>query len=124
MTPEDQQRALDLARAGDGPALGRLLDSFRPYVRLVVRSVRRGRVPARLDDSDLIQDAMTEAHRAFGRFAGAGLPEFVAWLRAVALRAAGHALRAHLGAEGRDAGREEAADLDVALLAADTSPSE
>ena len=65
MSADEQQAVLDRARAGDGDALGQLLDGCRSYIRLLVRSMRRGRVPGRLDDSDLIQDALVEAHRSF-----------------------------------------------------------
>jgi DNA-directed RNA polymerase specialized sigma24 family protein len=86
MSAAEPQTLLQRARAGDGDALGTLLDRFRPYARLLVRSLRRGRVPGRLDDSDLIQDAFLEADRSIGRFEGASLPEFIGWLRAVVLR--------------------------------------
>jgi hypothetical protein len=66
----DRQAALDRARAGSTEALGELLGNLRPYVRLLVRTQRRGQLPARLDDSDLIQDALLEAHRSFAAFEG------------------------------------------------------
>jgi RNA polymerase sigma-70 factor (ECF subfamily) len=125
MTADEQQTALDRARAGDREALGRLLDSYRPYVRLLVRSLRRGRVPGRLDDSDLIQDALLAVHRSFDGFHGGTVAEFTAWLRAVVLRAAGHTLRGHLAAGKRDAGREETGDvLAGQLVAPGSSPSQ
>ncbi len=108
MTESEQQAALTRACQGDRQALGDLLDSLRPYVRVLVRGLRRGRAPGRLDDSDLIQDAMLEAHRSFARFTGTTLAELRAWLRSVVLNAAGHSLRAHLGAARRDAAREQA----------------
>jgi RNA polymerase sigma-70 factor (ECF subfamily) len=125
MTADEQQAALDLARAGDSDALGRLLDGSRSYIRLLVRSLRRGRVPGRLDDSDLIQDALVEAHRSFARFHGTTVAEFTAWLRAVVVRAAGHTLRAHLTAGKRDVGREEVgAALAEQLADSGSTPSE
>ena len=125
MAAEDQQAALDGARAGDVQALGKLLGSYRPYIRLLVHALRRGRVPERLDDSDLIQDALVEVQRHFGRFTGTTTAEFTAWMRVIVLRAAGHTLRGHLGAGKREAGREEAGD-DLAgwLAVADSTPSQ
>jgi RNA polymerase sigma-70 factor, ECF subfamily len=106
MTAAEYQAALERARAGDGEALGRLLEGLRPYLRFVVRALRRGRVAGRLDDSDLIQDALLESQRCFGRFQGQSVNELAGWLRAIAVRTVGHALRDHLGAARRDAGRE------------------
>jgi RNA polymerase sigma-70 factor (ECF subfamily) len=121
MTADEQQAALDRARAGDRDALGRLLDGCRPYVRLLVRSVRRGRVPGRLDDSDLIQDALLAAHHSFDGFRGASVTEFTAWLRGVVLRAAAHTLRGHLVAGKRAASREAVGGALAEQVAADGS---
>jgi RNA polymerase sigma-70 factor, ECF subfamily len=124
MLADEQQAALNGALGGDTLALGRLLDGYRPYVRLLVRSVRHGRVPARLDDSDLIQDALLEVHRTFGRFHGTSKVEFTAWLRAVVIRAAGHTLRGHIGTGKREADREQGGEGFTELLAAkDSTPS-
>jgi RNA polymerase sigma-70 factor (ECF subfamily) len=124
MTPADQQDALTRALQGDGEARGRLLESFRPYVRFLVRCLRKGRAAACLDDSDLIQDALVEAHRSFPQFRGSTVAELVAWLRPVVLPAARTTLRGHLGTGKRDVGREQAGEnlADVAIDPG-TSPS-
>jgi RNA polymerase sigma-70 factor (ECF subfamily) len=108
MTDSQKQAALAQARQGDTQTLGALLDSFRPYVRVLVHALHRGRLQSRLDDSDLVQDALLEAQRHFERFQGETVAEFAAWLRPVVLRSAGHVLRKHLAAARRDAGREQA----------------
>ena len=118
MNGGERQAALDRARAGDARALGELLESYRPYVRVLVRAFRDDRVQARLDGSDLIQDAFLEVHRCFGQFRGAAIAELTAWLRQIVLRTAGRTLRGHVAADRRDAGREraggDAADLPAA----------
>src|SRR5947208_10637360 len=96
MSDDEQQAALAQALRGDAAALGALLASLRPYVRILVRAVRQGRVPSRLDDSDLIQDALVEAHRNFAQFRGSTVAELIAWLRPVVLRSASHTLRGHV----------------------------
>jgi RNA polymerase sigma-70 factor (ECF subfamily) len=110
MNAPQRQAALDNARRGDSAALGALLESFRPYVRVLVRGLDAQRLQARLDESDLVQDALLEAHREFPHFRGPGPPELTAWLRQIVLRTVGHALRAHLGAERRDLRREQPLD--------------
>lgn len=107
MDASARQAALDRARQGDREAQAELLESFRPYVRVVARALGADRIQRRVDDSDLVQDALLEAHRSFGRFRGTQVAELVAWLRQVAIRSVGHALRHHLATGKRDAGREQ-----------------
>jgi RNA polymerase sigma-70 factor (ECF subfamily) len=106
MSPREREAALESARRGDADALGRLLESYRPYVRVLVRAFRGDRLQARLDDSDLIQEGLLEAHRSFARFQGGTAAELTAWVRQVVLRTAGHSVRSHLGSGRRDANRE------------------
>src|SRR5262245_22874684 len=122
MTADERQTALQLAQQGDVQALGKLLESFRPYVRLIVRALRGRRLQARLDDSDLIQDALLEVHRHFARFDGSTVAEFTAWLRPIVLRAAGHTLRRHLETDQRDVRRERAAEGLEVVADKDSSP--
>jgi RNA polymerase sigma-70 factor (ECF subfamily) len=124
MTAGTQQALLERALDGDTQALGELLHGLRPYVRFLVRAVRRGRLGSRLDDSDLIQDALVEVHRHFPRFQGRTVAELLNWLRPIVVRAAGHTLRGHLGTARRDAGREQhGADLDALVPDDGSSPS-
>src|SRR5262245_51550840 len=121
MNAGEQQTALEQARHGDTQALGTLLDSFRPYVRFLVRALGGERLKPRLDVSDLIQDALLEAHREFNQFRGGTVAELTAWLRQIVLRTAGHTLRNHLATARRDLSREEAGDQ--LATRADPSPS-
>jgi RNA polymerase sigma-70 factor (ECF subfamily) len=107
MPSDDRQAQLERARRGDSAALGRLLDAYRPYIRVIARAARQGFAPARLDDSDLIQDTLLLASRGFAQFRGVTVAEFAGWLRQLTLRTVGHAARAHLGTGKRAAGREE-----------------
>jgi RNA polymerase sigma-70 factor, ECF subfamily len=83
-----RQAALELARQGDARALGELLQSFRPYLRAVVRTFQGEDLQSQIDDSDLIQDTLVEVHRSFPGFQGETVAEFVAWIRRIALRSA------------------------------------
>jgi RNA polymerase sigma-70 factor, ECF subfamily len=123
MPPDDRQAQLDRARRGDSAALGDLLQAYRPYIRVIARATRQGCAPARLDDSDLIQDTLLLAHRAFGRFRGTTVAEFAGWLRQLTLRTVGHAVRAHLGTGKRDAAVEQPlADFDALPVPDGSSP--
>jgi RNA polymerase sigma-70 factor (ECF subfamily) len=115
MNGSKQQASLDRALLGDVEARGQLLETFRPYIRVMVRGLRDGKLQARLDDSDLIQDALLEAHRAFPSFRGTTLAEVTAWMRQIVLGTVSHALRRHLGTARRDLGREQPLTEDVAI---------
>jgi RNA polymerase sigma-70 factor (ECF subfamily) len=121
MESRERQAALARARQGDNQALGELLQSFRPYVQAIVRGFRDKRLQGRLDDSDMTQNAFLEAHRSFATFQGTTVAELVLWLRAIALRTAGHSVRAYLGTEMRNPTREQiVADLSELPAASDT----
>ncbi|HMF17610.1 MAG TPA: sigma-70 family RNA polymerase sigma factor [Gemmataceae bacterium] len=123
MESRERQAALARARQGDNKALGELLQSFRPYVQAIVRGFRDQRLQGRLDDSDMTQNAFLEAHRSFATFQGTTVAELVVWLRAIALRTAGHSVRAYLGTEMRNPTREQTVSDLSELPAASDTPS-
>jgi RNA polymerase sigma-70 factor (ECF subfamily) len=122
MDARERQAALEQARQGNTQALGQLLQSFRPYLRVILRSFRDERLQGRVDDSDLMQDALLEAHRSFADFRGETVGQLVMWLRRIVLRTAGHTVRSFAGTGKRDLEREQPAD-DLEGLAADTGSS-
>jgi RNA polymerase sigma-70 factor (ECF subfamily) len=124
MDARERQAALEQARQGDTQALGQLLQSFRPYIRVILRSFRDERLQGRVDDSDVTQDVLLEAHRGFAGFRGTTVGELVMWLRRIVLRSAGHTLRSFAGTAKRDPEREQPAEDPDALQAdAGSSPS-
>jgi RNA polymerase sigma-70 factor (ECF subfamily) len=113
---------------------GLALEEFRPYLVALARLqvLARPWLAARLDASDLVQQALLKAHAARDQFRGATPGEMAAWLRQILTTTLANELRA-LGQAKRDVGAERSleADLDAsscrldAWLAADqTSPSE
>ncbi len=79
---------LNSIRAGDQRALGDVLNSLRPYVRLIVRSLLR-EYPARVvDESDLIQESLLQASRCSQSFHGQSQAEWLGWLRTITVRTA------------------------------------
>ena len=73
------------------------LERFRSYLLLLARLHLRGRCPARLDASDLVQQTLLEAHRDAARFRGAGDAERAAWLRRALARNLADAEKACVG---------------------------
>src|SRR5690242_2026081 len=97
---------LERARAGDDAALGRLLELYRNYLRVVARSMIGPALRAQADASDLVQEAFLKAHRDFARFLGEGEPELVAWLRQILVNTAADHVKHHR-AQVRDHRRRE-----------------
>ena len=86
VVPTSPEVLLARARGGDQEALGRLLEEYREYLRLLARS-RVGRdLQVRLDPSDLVQETLLEAHRDFRQFLGETEAELTVWLRRILVR--------------------------------------
>ncbi len=112
MTPSDPTLELLLAeaRAGDQAALGRLLEHYRNYLRLMARSLIHQPLQVRLDASDLVQETFLKAYREFRQFVGSGERELVAWLRQILVRTLSNQAKHHR-AQGRDQRRQESLDV-------------
>jgi RNA polymerase sigma-70 factor (ECF subfamily) len=94
------------ARAGDEAALGRLLEIYRNYLRLVARALIGQALRVRLDASDLVQETFLKASGEFSQFLGATEPELTAWLRRILVRTLANQAKHHRR-QGRDYQRQE-----------------
>lgn len=129
----EPEELLARARAGDGDALGRLLEMYRNYLGLLARVQIGRRLQKKVDAEDLIQDTFLDAHRHFGRFRGTSEAELVSWLRQILAGNLANLLRRYYGTQRRDIRLEQelADDLDQssralnpALVAPHSSPSQ
>jgi RNA polymerase sigma-70 factor (ECF subfamily) len=102
----DPEEVLRRARDGDQPALDELLAMYRPYLRLLARLQDRRQLRAKLDESDLVQEALTVAHQRFSQFRGRSEAEMAAWMRSILASTSANALR-HYTRERRDVRLEE-----------------
>jgi DNA-directed RNA polymerase specialized sigma24 family protein len=59
------------------------LDRFRSYLKFLARVQLDPRLRAKLDDSDLVQQTLLQAHRAIGQFRGSTAEELAGWLRQI-----------------------------------------
>jgi len=126
---------IERARAGDREALNTLLGRHRDRLRRMVEIRLDTRLQARLDASDVVQDAFVEvAERLEKYLRDPKLPLFL-WLRLVVGERLLRLHRRHLGAQMRDAGREvslyrgalpaaSSAALAAQLLGRHTSPTQ
>jgi len=130
MPAPDTEELLHHASRGDVRARDRLLELHRPFLRRLVAVRLDRRVAARVDPSDIVQDAMVTAAAGMdGFFERRPLP-FVPWLRRIAVARVADAYRRHVRADRRSVSREisrlpgrSAAELAKRLIAATSSPS-
>lgn len=129
--PETEQ-LLAKARQGDRDALGQVIDEYRSYLTLLARLQLRRHLQAKLDDSDLVQEACLQAHQGFDQFKGSTEAEFMGWLRQILARTAAKEIRHHQR-QKRDVRMERQLEQDLdksshrlahVLAAPDTSPSQ
>jgi len=125
-------RLLDLARAGDGAALGQLLERYRSYLSLLARVQIGRRIQGKLDVADVVQETFLEAHRGIGLFRGSSEAQFLAWLRQILVAILSNQIRHYFGTKRRDIRLERelqdgldrsSAYLGDRLIAAQSSPS-
>lgn len=112
--PAETERLLVEARAGDASSLWRLTQSYRLYLKGVVRKTIGGPLSS-ADDSDVLQRSLVQAVLRFGQFYGRSLQEWQSWLASIAANEAKNVLRFERQAK-RDVNRREslaAAELDI-----------
>jgi RNA polymerase sigma-70 factor, ECF subfamily len=117
---DSPERLLGQARVGCTDALGRLLELYRNYLRLLARTQIDLTLRVRLDASDLVQETLLEAFRDFQQFAGSTEKELVAWLRRILVRNLADQVKHHK-AQARNWGRQESLE---ALLDRSSSAAE
>lgn len=124
---------LDRARAGDGQALGQLLENYRAYLMLLARVQIGRRLQGKVDAADVVQDAFLSAYRDFEQFRGATEKEFLGWLRQILAYVLANLVRYYQGTQRRDVRLERQLTieldqsshaLDRGLVAEQSSPSQ
>jgi RNA polymerase sigma-70 factor (ECF subfamily) len=129
----DPQHLLHRAQAGDGPALGKLLERYSSYLTLLARLQIDRRLQGKVDAADLVQETFLEAHRDFAQFRGTTPEEWAGWLRQILATNVANQVRRYLGTRARDVRLErrlvvelEASSqaLDRGLAASQSTPSE
>jgi RNA polymerase sigma-70 factor, ECF subfamily len=114
MPTADRVAVADLlaqARGGDRAALDRLFALCRNYLGVVARAHVEGRPRTKVDASDLVQQTLLEAYRAFGQFRGATEAEWLAWLRRILSHNAADFVRRYRDTAKRRADREAGLNL-------------
>lgn len=108
--PDGPETELLLARAaaGDAGARDELLNRYRAPLRRMVSIRMDRRIAARVDPSDVVQEAMKDAHARLSDYFAEPNLSFYPWLRRIAWDRLVDMYRVHIGAERRSVLREEA----------------
>lgn len=107
LTREPNDELLDRIVAGNASAADELLQQYRARLVNMVRLRLDRRVSARLDASDIVQDALIEAYRKLPLFAESRPMPFYPWLRGIAWERVIQLHREHVGAQRRSVVREQ-----------------
>ena len=91
-------RLLEQVRDGDRQAFDQLFARHRPYLRQIVELRLDPRLRARVDPSDVVQEAHLEAFRRLSTYLKQRPMPFRLWLRQIAYDRTLKARRHHLGA--------------------------
>jgi RNA polymerase sigma-70 factor, ECF subfamily len=104
--PDDVAQWLPPARAGSPEALGRALESYRPYLLRVAQRELDPSMRAKGGASDLVQETFLEAQRDFAGLHGASEEELSAWLRRLLLNNVANFARRYRATDKRGVARE------------------
>ena len=100
------EQLLVRARAGASDCLGRLLQYYANYLKLLAATHIDQRLQARCSPSDVLQETYCEAHRDFKTFHGDSEAEFLAWLRTILANNMAREVEKHILTAKRDVRRE------------------
>jgi RNA polymerase sigma-70 factor (ECF subfamily) len=104
----DTDLLLDRVRLGDAGARRRLLNRHRSRLRRAIARRLDRRLAARVDPSDVVQEALAEADRRLDDYAARRPLPFYPWLRQLADERLAALYRRHVTARRRTVEREEA----------------
>lgn len=129
----DTEQLIRRAARGDREAVDGLLARHRDRLRRMVAVRMDKRLAARVDPSDVVQEALAEASQKLPDYVSQKRLPFYPWLRQLTWERLIGEHRRHVGAKARSVTREEhddmvlpdrsAVQLAARLLASDTSPS-
>jgi RNA polymerase sigma-70 factor (ECF subfamily) len=103
----DTDQLLDRVAQGESSAAAALLTRHRNRLRRMVQLRIDSRLAARLDPSDIVQDALAEAHRRLPAYAAERPIPFYPWLRRIAWEQLLQMHRRHVAAKRRTVLRED-----------------
>jgi RNA polymerase sigma-70 factor, ECF subfamily len=105
--PDQTEILLDLAAQNDQAAISKLMAMYRAKLKKMVSVRMDGRLSARVDPSDVVQETLMVAIRQLPDFLKDRPVAFYPWLRAVAMNRLVDLHRRHITAQKRSVRREQ-----------------
>jgi RNA polymerase sigma-70 factor (ECF subfamily) len=90
----------------------RPLAGYRDYLHLLTRLQLDARLRAKLDASDVVQQAILQAHQCQDQFRGGTEAEWLGWLRAILANVLAAAVR-RFDTRAREVGRERSLEAEL-----------
>jgi RNA polymerase sigma-70 factor, ECF subfamily len=106
----DFDALLIVARRGNAPVLGSLLESFQPYLMSIARRELPSSLRGKYDAADLVQETLLEAHRGLEGFHGTDSDALRVWLCGILRHNLMDLIRRYRDASKRSIGREQSRD--------------
>jgi RNA polymerase sigma-70 factor (ECF subfamily) len=113
-SPPDTDQLVQLAAKGDAAAAERLLARHRTRLHRMVSSRLDRSLSARIDPSDVVQEAFAEAFQKLPEYLRTRPLSFYPWLRTIAWQRLVKLRRTHIGASRRSVRREQMPALPLA----------
>ena len=102
----DQHEKLELASAGNQQALAEVFELYRQRLKQTIRLRMDRRLHARIDTSDVLQEAFIDASRRLPEYVAAPNVSLFLWLRSLTTQRLVDLHRKHLGVKMRSASLE------------------
>jgi RNA polymerase sigma-70 factor (ECF subfamily) len=118
LSDDEVNRLLQQAQQGNARALDEVLAAHRDYLRRLIDLRLDGRLRARIDASDVVQETLLEVVRRLPDYLARQPMPFHLWLRETACQRLIDLRRQHLGAECRTVDRERPLPASSSLLLA------
>ncbi len=109
----DTEELIERAAAGEAGATDKLLERHRGRLRRMVAARFDRRIAARVDPSDVVQEALADAAKALPEYLRRPPLPFQAWLRQFAWDRLMKLHRHHIRSQKRSVRREEVADMSL-----------
>ena len=132
LSGSELQQLLSLAKEQDGEALGKLLELYRGYLRLLARLQIDRRLRGKLSVSDVVQETLLHAELGLPQFKGTTEAELLSWLRRILVSQLATQVR-HYTTQKRDVNLEKQLEAEMnrssqalgqSLVAPGPSPSD
>jgi RNA polymerase sigma-70 factor (ECF subfamily) len=114
MSQPDPDKLLDRIADGGESVIADLFERYRGRLRAMVTARIDSRIAARTDPSDIVQEALLEAHQRLPAYLRDRPMPFYVWLRQLTWQKLLQSYRRHVRSQRRDVTRER--DLERALL--------